>query len=148
MEEFRKTLQKRIRFIMMYNSVMVILLVQGVFHMTRVANEHASDFISGYSIGFCVALQILGIALLGKYRAALKNEEKFNALYIKENDERKKFIKTKMGDVGSNITIVGLCLATIISGYFNATVFFTLMGTLFFTMGIKIVLKIIYTKKY
>jgi|GEM_PF-6670044 len=46
------------------------------------------------------------------------------------------------------IIIVGLGIGTVIAGYVNEVMFFTFLGSLFFTLIVKIGLKLYYNNKY
>ena len=148
MKKYRDILKKRLALASLYNAVVLILLALGIFHMTTGSNAHVKDYISGFNLGFCVGVQIVMLFFMGKYYSALKNDGQLKKLYIAENDERGKFIRAQIGGAGINIVICGLAVGTIISGYFNETVFFTLMGTMLFTALVKLVLKLIYSKKF
>lgn len=85
---------------------------------------------------------------MGKISAALKDEEKLKKLYITENDERHQYISAKIGGIGINIVIGCLTLGAVISGYFHEVVFFTLIATMLFAVIVKLVLTLVYSKKY
>lgn len=63
------------------------------------------------------------------------------------NDERKMQIMEKTGAVRINICIVELGFATMISGFFNEIVFFTLLGATIFIALVKGMFKIYYYNK-
>lgn len=148
MEKFKETLKKRLWCGLIYNIVILFLLVFGVFDMVTGSNEHITDYISGFNLGVCVGIQFVMLYYLGKYIAALKDESKLKELYISENDERSKFISEKIGGRAVNIIVLGFGLATVVSGYFNVTVFFTLLGALIFSVLVKFILKVYYNKKF
>jgi hypothetical protein len=52
----------------------------------------------------------------------------------------------KTGAAGINICIIRLALATIVAGYFNELIFFTLLGATLFVALIKRLFKIYYHK--
>jgi len=148
MEKFKATLKKRLAVALLYNAVILILLVFGVFFMSKGSSDYIRGYVSGYNLGFCVGIQFVTIYLMVRYYKAIRNEEKLKALYIYENDERNKFIQTKIGGLGINIAIAGLAIGTIVSGYFNETVFFTLSAAMIFTALVKGILKIVYSNKF
>ena len=65
-------------------------------------------------------------------------------MYIKENDERKQYIMTKIGSAGLNLVVGGLMLGALFSCFINMTVFVTLLCTLLATSLIKGALKLYY----
>ena len=79
---------------------------------------------------------------------SLQSPEAAKSRYIKENDERKHMIQQKTGSLGFQITGVGLGFAAVIAGFFDQTVFFTLMGALLFLVIVKVSLRLIFERKY
>lgn len=146
MENFKKTLQMRMRLLAVYNFFLLMLIVIGVFHPTAGTTQHVTDFMSGANVGLYAAIQAGLIAAVTKYGAALKDEGKRKALYIEENDERRKYIFTQMGGMAINICLGGLMLATVTAGFYNQTVYFTLLGVLGFCALVKGGLKLYYNK--
>lgn len=148
MEKFKKTLQIRVIFSCIYNAVVFVLLASGVIHKVTGGNECVSDFIWGFNVGLCVGVQIGMLYYLGKYIAAVKNEEKLKQLYIAENDERSIYIDTRTGGFAINLIILGITLGTVVSGYFSQTVFITLLSVTIFCITVKLILKMYYNKKF
>jgi len=143
MENFRKKLKKRLALAGAYNGMVLLFLVISY----SISKRHVvPDMAVGFASGFFVGIQIVMIYYIGKYHAALKNEDKLKTLYIAENDERSKFIESKIGGIGINIILGGTVLGTIVAGFFNETVFFTLLFTLIFTALVKGTLKLYYNK--
>ncbi len=146
MEQYPKTLQKRLVGIGVYNAVLIALLVFMLLSPAA-GGERMKAFVSGFDTGlFAVAQGVLILSFI-KYRAALRDPEKRKAMYIEEHDERMLFIYGKMGGTAMQIVLFGLLAATIAAGYFSQTVFFTLLGALLFATGVKAGMKIYYTKK-
>jgi hypothetical protein len=98
------------------------------------------------SIGIMISVGFFIIGMLRDYDKALKNEDYLQKLYIKETDERNILIRTKTGGSAVAIILAGLAIGTIISAFFNETVFYTLMSIFVFIALVKIVLKIYYNR--
>ena len=147
MEQFKKTLKRRLYGIAGYCIVLLVLIVFGIFHPTAGNSEETLAFMAGFNVGLAVVA--LGVIITGirKYSAALKDEEKLKTLYIEEHDERKLYIQSKMGGMAMQIILFGLLAATLAAGFFNQVVFFTLLGTLLFGAAVKALLKAYYTRK-
>lgn len=143
MEHFRDVLKKRLTLAVLYNACMIALIVLGNFLGRKYA---VPDFIMGFNTGVCIGVQAVMIYYMGKYVSALKSEEKRRALYIEENDERSKYIQAQIGGIGINIILGGLALGTIVSGFFQETVFYTMLGTLIVSVLVKGALKLYYSK--
>lgn len=144
MEKFRNTLKNRLALAGVYNAIVLLFMGSGHIMGRRYV---LPDFIIGFNTGLFIGVQIVMLWYMGKYSAVLKNAEKLKALYIAENDERSKFIKLQIGGTGINIILGGLALGTIISGFINEIVFFTMLLAFSFSVLVKAVLKIYYNKK-
>jgi len=89
----------------------------------------------------------IAIVLMTVYGTALKDEAYLKKMYIKENDERRKLIRTKSRNTAITIILLGLLIAMMISGYFSKVVFFTLLGVEVFIAAVALLLKLYYNKK-
>lgn len=141
MENYKKKLKNRSIFAGIYIFATILLNVLATIFNNQ---SHATGFALGASTGIGAIM----IAIIIKYRGALKNEEKLKQLYIAEQDERRIFINSKIGGTGIVIAIMLLGLATIIANYYNMTVFITLLATVFFLSILKGTLKAYYNKKF
>ena len=139
MEKFKKELYNSLIFGGIYCVLIVILNALAIIFDI---NDEATMFTLGFSVGIGAVI----ISFMVKYYRALENEELLKKLYIEENDERLKHINTKIGGTGINIFILLLVLAMLISNYFNKTIFFTLLAVTLSVVGIKIILKLYYSK--
>lgn len=141
LDEFRNTLKLRLRLAIVYNSLVVVFLAAGNYLHERF---NAPDFAIGFATGIFIGLEFLIVAYMVRYRAALQDDAKLKAMYIKENDERKQYIMTKIGSAGLNLVVGGLMLGALFSCFINMTVFVTLLCTLLATSLIKGALKLYY----
>ncbi|RCX19453.1 hypothetical protein DFR58_103200 [Anaerobacterium chartisolvens] len=144
MEIFKTKLRKRLVIAGVYNGFVIILFAMGYMVSKR---YDVPDIAVGFTMGFFVGLQFVIIYYMAKYAAALKIPEKLKLLYIEENDERKKFIESKISSIALNIVLGGIIFATIVSGFIDGTVFFTLMITMILSLLVKGILKLYYRKK-
>ncbi len=144
MENFKKTLQRRIALTALYCGLTALFLVLGNLLGRRF---QASDFAVGFATGAFTGIELVMVYYMSKYLGALKDESKLKALYIEETDERTRYIQSKIGGVGINVILGGLGLATVVSGFLNQTVFLTLMAALIFALLVKGALKLYYFKK-
>jgi len=110
--------------------------------------SHLTDFLRGFhSGGVGAGLAFLTI-LVVKYISALGNEEKLKKMYIAQIDERKTMIIQKSGSWCARITVVALAFAAVFAGYFNSTVFITLLIAELFVTLVFVSLKLYYKTKY
>lgn len=144
MDEFKKDIKSKI-FVLcggIFSCVTIILVSKNLG-----VRDIRIDFISGFQLGIVLAFEFVFITKLIKYRKALNDENMLKVLYIKETDERSVFIAKKTATLSFNISLSVIAIATIVSGFFNITVFFTLLGVLAFIAITKAVLKMYYKKK-
>jgi len=147
MDKFKEVLQKRLLALSTYTFGLMMLAATGLYRPTAGETEAARAFMTGLNAGLFAVVMIVAVVTSIKYIAALRNEEKRKALYIYEHDERRLYIKSKMGGDAIQLVLCGLVAATFVSEFFDQTVFFTLLGVLLFTAAVKAVLKVVYTKK-
>jgi hypothetical protein len=150
MEKFKDVLKKRMALVGGLNGLaLVFISLSGVYgFMAADGSKDISDMIRGFQVGIFIALQIMVIVYFGMYYKALQSDEALKKLYIEENDERTKYIQDKIGGTGFNLIIGAMGTATVIAGFFNQTVFLTLLGALIFIVLIKGFLKLYYRFKY
>lgn len=148
MKEFKEVLKKRMKFVAIYNLLVLILLSNGILHMFVGYNSHKGNYIVGFDVGICIGIELLMLYHLGEYIKALKDESILKKLYISENDERSKYIAEKIGGKAVDIIILALCICAIIFGYINEIVFFTLLATLIFCILVKKILKVYYSRLF
>lgn len=146
MEKFKNDLKNRIILQSIYVSIVLLLIVFGVFDMVTGSTKNVADFISGFNFGICISVELVAVYYMTKYTKALNNEELLKKLYVEENDERNKMIQTKIGGIAIDIILGGVIIATIVAGYFNEVIFFTLLGVTAFMVLTKLCLKIYYNK--
>ena len=125
----------------MFLVLVVVFLAAGNYLHERF---NAPDFAIGFATGIFIGLEFLIVAYMVRYRAALHDDAKLKAMYIKENDERKQYIMTKIGSAGLVLVVGGLLLGALFSCFINMTVFVTLLCTLFATSLIMVALKLYY----
>ncbi|MFA9380973.1 MAG: hypothetical protein ACERKO_07930 [Acetanaerobacterium sp.] len=144
MDDFRRILKRRLALARIYNGMVVLLL--GIGYIMGRENA-APDTAIGFASGFFIGIQFVMIYFMRKYHFALKDDEKLKSIYITENDERSKFIESQIGGTGVNVILGGIVLGTIVAGFLNETVFFTMLFTLLFSVLVKGMLKMYYNRK-
>jgi predicted membrane protein len=145
MEKFKKTLKIRMLLTGLYCLLIVALVALGLF---RPGDAHVNDYIAGMSLGLCTGIASVAIFNVIRMALALRNEEKLKKLYVSETDERLSMIRTKAGGTGIVFSIGGLLLGAMVAGYFDAAVFFTLVGAAMFVTLVVGCLKGYYFVKY
>lgn len=146
MEKFREKIRVRTL------CTLVIVVSLAVSYLILFLNQDKlpkiPSFIMGFHTGVLCGFGLLLIRDIFKNLRAMKDEKELKKLYIEENDERKIMIMQKTGAMGMTICTIGLGFATVISGFFNEIVFFSLLGATVFTTLIKGLFKIYYYNKF
>lgn len=147
MEEYRKKLKRRVIGLSCFCvvSIMVIGICAVIAYGTDLDN-HLSYKVLGFQCGFFTAgLTMVSVGLF-RYVRALKKEALCRKLYIEEYDERTRVIKIKAGWLAYVCILCVSIVAVVVSGFFNETVFNTLVAAVFTTAIIGAVCKLIYHK--
>ncbi|HBC96867.1 MAG TPA: hypothetical protein DC034_08765 [Clostridium sp.] len=144
MDKFRIRIRNRVIFlIILFFSLIAIYLV---LFLNQDSLPKSSSEIMSFQAGVLSSFSILLFLDIIKYLRTMKDKGELKKLFIKENDERTIMIMQKTGAVGINICIIGFACATIIAGYFNEVIFFTLLGATLFVSLIKGLFKVYYHK--
>ncbi|URZ03230.1 hypothetical protein [Clostridium felsineum] len=148
MDSFRSILKKRISIMGAVNGLAIIFIVLTAMYTRKASSTDTSDMIDGFQVGLALGIEIIMIMFIAKYNKALKDENELKKLHIKENDERERFINDKIGVVGFYLALGIIGVATVIAGFINQIIFFTLAGVLIFMTAVKVGLKVYYKNKF
>lgn len=152
MNAYRVQIQSRMRWLVAGCVVLVAVVAAAMWYSLGVLGKaYPSDamlgFRSGVQTGLFFALLLFLGQLTARYARALRSEQALKTLHIRETDERNRFIQDRIGGVGLNLSLCLLAAATVVSGFFNLTVFFTLLGALALVAFTKAGLKLYFTAK-
>ena len=125
MEEYRKKLVFRQRL-----AISMCLAAPGSTLVIRGLSGEVSDFACGLLAGVLVAGIIIGAFFAARTTMLLKNEKKFEEVYIKAVDERNQAIGRETSRMACLIFLSVLYLSIIVSAFFSITVCLTLFGVL------------------
>ena len=125
--------------------LLLIASVSGVIPV-RLENPHLSDYMSGFQLGLLSGLLAVALFTIVRYQKALKDENRLKQLYYEEHDERNRYIHWKSGASAVNVSIILLLVAGVIAGYFNFTVFATLIASAVVTSIIRGGFKLYYCR--
>ncbi len=144
MEEFKKRL--KIRIILLSVGLIAFIAANIILSLTLGQRREAGalSLMNGFQIGLGAFFFVLLVLFIIQYAQSVRSEVRLKQLYIEETDERKLLIYQKSGAIGINAAIIGLAGASILSGYFNTTVFITLLSACLFVSVIRGVLKLYY----
>ncbi len=144
MEKYKKKIQ--IRTILMSFVMIGLAVFYFVFPIYRKALPQIPDFIRGFHTGAFVGVELAMVFFIVRFFVSLRTEESLKKLYIQENDERSKMILQKSGALGMGICMLGMAAGTVVAGFVNTTVFFSLLSALIFISLVRGCIKIYYHK--
>ncbi|MDE6798006.1 MAG: hypothetical protein K2J36_08370 [Ruminococcus sp.] len=144
MEKYRKNLILRI---FLLSFVVLLATGLGIFNVFGTNENIKENVIFDFQCGFITGLGLVAVILIIRYSKAVKDSDKLKILFNKENDERLKYIKSKSGMPMLLITSVIMIFSGTIFGYFNTTVFYTLIVASMCQLLIAGIVKMVYMKK-
>lgn len=106
------------------------------------------DFIEGFHAGFFSASVAVMLIFMFRNLHAWKYPEVLKRRYVEYKDERNRFIRNKSGAPMLMVCTFIFAAATVAAGFFNETVFFTLLGVTYFTGIFTIASKLYFRLKY
>lgn len=118
MENYKKSLTTGINF--MYIGLILSMLVTiglVIFSYSVMDNSDIGDFVHGLQTGMFGGIFISLILGIVKNKKALKDENSLKQSYIIANDERSKFVFSKMSLTAVYVEHFFLMLAIIVSGF-------------------------------
>ena len=148
MEKYKSGLKRKI-WIFLAEMVGILFYLNFVF--SKQLNQDAGavqGFFHGFQVGILIAMMGFILYEFIKILGALRNDDKLQAMYVDETDERKKMIRCKMGQMSTTVNYSVLIVATVVAGFFDEKVFSTLVVVLLFFALTMIVGKIYYNRKY
>jgi hypothetical protein len=144
MDQYRKKLRSRILWLSALTLFAALFGIYDVFFASDILkNSMVFEFQGGLLAGICLLTTINTI----RYNNILKDDRRLKLEFNKENDERIKAIKSKAGLPLLLILSVLMIVSAIIAGYFNATIFYTLIIAAVCQALISFLIKLFYMKK-
>ncbi|MCQ4085949.1 hypothetical protein [Saccharibacillus sp. JS10] len=132
MENLRKKVKARISLLTVL--IVVVTLVYIAFMMYRSELPILNSFAKGFHYGIFIGLELVLIGFLVTNIRSLRSEETLKKMHIQETDERVGLIIQKTATTTIWILFALLGIATVIAGFMNAVIFFTLLAVLLGTM--------------
>ena len=145
MTKFREALRKK----NMRLSVGMAILSFFYIYLIRKSAAFATvnDFVAGYTTGIYIASGVLFVYSIAKNMKALNSDKELKKQYIKATDERTRLIQYKLGETSLYVFLFILLLATILSGFYNLIVFYTLLSVLGLLILLLVLLKVYFLNK-
>jgi hypothetical protein len=144
MDTYKKIVRRRIALLV----IPVLIAVSfGIYDVFFAGSEIKNSDIFGFQVGAITAIGILAMINIIRFSRLLKDKKKLQLQYNRENDERYKAIRGKVGMPVLLITSVIMIIVGVVAGYFNITIFYTLIIAALGQMTISVIVKILYMKK-
>lgn len=143
MDAYRKTIKRRILLLGIFALAVAVIGIIDVFFLSE---ELRISYVWEFQFGVLIGLDAVALIRLFNFKKLLSDDELLRSQYNRENDERLKAIRGKAGQPVMWISSVIIIVAGIIAGYFNFTVFLTLVITGLSLLVFGCVLKLVYTK--
>jgi len=137
-ENYKKSLTTGINF--MYIGLLLSMLVTiglVIYSYSVMDNSDIGDFVHGLQTGMFGGIFMALILGIVKSKKALKDENSLKQSYIIANDERTKFVFSKMSLTAVYVEHFFLMLAIIVSGFFNEVICLTLLVVLVISIAFK-----------
>lgn len=129
MEEFRKKIKVNRILFMVFILFAVAFSIYNVFFISSTNGGSFDDgTVAGFQLGLILGLGFISALQFVRLSKALKDEKKLKILYNELHDERMILIRSKAGMPMLIITSIIMIVAAVIAGYFNITVFRTLVA--------------------
>ena len=144
--DYEKTLKTR-RNLSVLGMVLGLVGLVIVNLWTPDADLTFADFLKGVYTGTGIGLMLFSALFWVKVRNLLKNPELQKKTRIQEQDERQTLIAMKTCSSALMILIGLEYFALLLSGMFNATVFFTLLAVLIAVLVVMIGCKLYYSRR-
>lgn len=140
LEKYREGLIKKKRIYQAFIGFAMAFLGLGRFLLKEnlVVNDSSLGFLTGLILG----INLICLYLIFKTKKALQDKKLLKEMYIKEYDERERFIKLKSASSIISILAVGIFIVSILASYINIVVFYTLAITGGFLLLVGLGLKI------
>ena len=139
LEKYREDLIKKEKIYQAFIGFAMAFLGLGRFLLKEnlVVNDSSLGFLTGLVLGF----NFICLYLICKTKKALQDKKLLKEMYIKEYDERERFIKLKSASSIISILAVGIFIVSILASYINIVVFYTLAITGGFLLLVSLFLK-------
>ncbi|WP_339282720.1 hypothetical protein [Paenibacillus sp. FSL R5-0486] len=105
------------------------------------------SFIKGFHTGAFIGVEVAVAFFLVRYIKASNNEAELKKQYIEENDERSVMILQRAGTLSTAIILIGMGIASVIAGFFNPLIFYTLLTCLLFILIVFFALWMYYARE-
>lgn len=145
MDKFKIKVETRKNALSLVAAATILIYVGLIFY--RGGLPALPSFIKGFHTGAFIGVEVAVAYFLVRYIKASKNEAELKKQFIEENDERSVTILQNAGTLSVAIILISLGIASMIAGFFNTMIFYTLLTCLLFVLIVFLALWMYYARK-
>lgn len=143
LEKYRREIKNRVS---VYQALIAVALVFVIIGNVLLKDRgQMVETVRGFATGLFIGIELVCVFQLGKLWKMLKDEEVLKEVYIREHDEREALIQMKSGLHVIPVLSFIILICAILVGFFNDTVFYTLVvvgiGQILIAFALKIYCK-------
>ena len=140
LEKYRREIKNRVS---VYQALIAVALVFVIIGNVLLKDRGQTvESVRGFATGLSIGIELVCVFQLGKLWKMLKDEEVLKEVYIREHDEREALIQMKSGLHVIPILSFIILICAILVGFFNETIFYTLVivgiGQILIALALKI----------
>lgn len=145
MDKYKIKVETRKNALSLVAAATILIYVGLIFY--RGGLPDLPSFIKGFHTGAFIGVEVVVTYFLVRYIKASKNEAELKKQFIEENDERSVTILQSAGTLSVAIILISLGIASVIAGFFNPMIFYTLLTCLLFVLIVFLALWMYYARK-
>ncbi|EPH10896.1 hypothetical protein [Facklamia hominis] len=140
LEKYRREIKNRVS---VYQALIAVALVFVIIGNVLLKDRGQTvETVRGFATGLFIGIELVCVFQLGKLWKMLKDEEVLKEVYIREHDEREALIQMKSGLHVIPVLSFIILICAILVGFFNDTIFYTLVvvgiGQILIALALKI----------
>ena len=140
LEKYRREIKNRVS---VYQALIAVALVFVIIGNVLLKDRGQTvESVRGFATGLSIGIELVCVFQLGKLWKMLKDEEVLKEVYIREHDEREALIQMKSGLHVIPVLSFIILICAILVGFFNDTIFYTLVvvgiGQILIALALKI----------
>ncbi|MEK4663045.1 hypothetical protein MHH93_14165 [Priestia sp. FSL H7-0729] len=145
MDKFKIKVETRKNVLSLVAVAMILIYVGLIFY--RGGLPALPSFIKGFHTGAFIGVEVVITYFVVRYIKASKSEAELKKQFIEENDERSVTILQSASTLSVAIILISLGIASVIAGFFNPMIFYTLLTCLLFVLIVFLALWMYYARK-
>jgi len=144
-DKFKIKVETRKNVLSLVAVAMILIYVGLIFY--RGGLPALPSFIKGFHTGAFIGVEVVITYFVVRYIKASKSEAELKKQFIEENDERSVTILQSASTLSVAIILISLGIASVIAGFFNPMIFYTLLTCLLFVLIVFLALWMYYARK-